>query len=268
MKTFLKALKWSNGIVLLVLFLFGVVSQILDACGVPLFLKSADDLSKFVSVLLGLISAHLVISYIETFNHQEKIENDISQIIPLLEGIYVKKFNNSSDMRHHLAKKIKAADDRVWDFTWQNSVSDNDNAQKSKDATKVYADSIQSASKIVDYREIFVFTKQTIGRIKQLQRRKDENEDAYLCKYMPNDSQIPRLQYTIIDYEEVVFTSSDHLLSVKSKRLVEVLANYFESVWDNDIILKEIKGAGGWTKTATGELVCDAILEEFGSKSK
>ena len=45
-------------------------------------------------------------------------------------------------------------------------------------------------------------------QIKKLEQRLKENKSGYSCKYFKDDSDIPRLQFVIIDDDEVLFFAS------------------------------------------------------------
>ena len=99
---------------------------------------------------------------------------------------------------------------------------------------------ISIASERVSYREIFIFSDPR--RVKKLERRLAEAKSGYSCRYYPKDSNIPRLQFVIIDNEEALFfASSAHspLCAVKSREFCKVFHSYFEAAWSGATPIKD-----------------------------
>ena len=80
------------------------------------------------------------------------------------------------------------------------------------------------------------------GRRKEkLKRRIEENCAGYSCRYYPQPCSIPRLQFVIIDREEIIFASSSYptLCAIRQAELCEIFQAYFDAIWSEAVPLKE-----------------------------
>ena len=70
--------------------------------------------------------------------------------------------------------------------------------------------------------------------------------DKYSCSYYDNIKQpkFPKLQFVIIDDEEVVFVSSAYspnFCAIRDKRIVSIFNNYFNQAWEFSVVIKDKK---------------------------
>ena len=99
---------------------------------------------------------------------------------------------------------------------------------------------ITEVSDRITYREIFMFN--DARRIDKLNRRLAENKNGYSCRYFKENSTIPRIQFVIVDDEEVFFfaSASDSLLcSFQNRQLCQVFRSYYEALWSAAISIKD-----------------------------
>jgi hypothetical protein len=99
---------------------------------------------------------------------------------------------------------------------------------------------ISEASGRITYQEIFVFSDPR--RVEKLQRRLAEAKSGYSCRHFRQETTIPRLQFVIIDDQEVFFFASSAgapLASFRSNELCLVLRSYFDVAWAEARPIKE-----------------------------
>lgn len=191
-------------------------------------------------IILSLIGVHLGIVHFETTTAHELAERRFNVIADRLETLPITVFDNSFTMEEYLARRIREAKSEVCDLSWKRRISPGFAVGRRKASHRNYESSITTATKSITYREVFIFNDPR--RIDKLIRRISEERDGYSCRYYDGDSVIPRLQFVIIDREEIAFfaSSSNGLLcAIKSKSLCEVFRPYFDEVWENAIPIKD-----------------------------
>ena len=156
-----------------------------------------------------------------------------------MNAVGVEIFKDSAEQEVYLAKRITEAKKEICDLTWKEKLSLSSALPKRVRTHKTYESSIARAAKKVPYREVFTFSDDR--RIEKLKRRLAEKLPGYSCRYFPSPCEIPRLQFVLIDHEEVVFASSSYpfLCAIRQPELCAVFSEYFETIWSVAVPLKD-----------------------------
>lgn len=137
----------------------------------------------------------------------------------------------------------------VYDLTWAKA---NSEVQSDHDElSERRFDFLEPTAEFSDshpYKEIFIFTdghkvrKDRLAKLRfHYERAKRGEGKCYSCGYF-KDTLFPRLQYTLIDMNEILFTSgSNERIRVTQENLALVFRNYFDAAW-NDCIKLIING--------------------------
>jgi hypothetical protein len=201
-------------------------------------------------VLLSLVGLHLGATHLERVAFHDKFSGGIDAVLNSVEvstegliksvhGVKVTSFGDAGDQELYLARRIREAKVEVCDLSWKEKLSRHYSLNRRQKTHKSYESSIAKACQNVSYREIFVLSDER--RKEKLKRRIEENHPGYSCRYYDVSSNIPRLQFVIIDKEEIVFASSSYptLCAIKHKELGEIFQSYYDDLWDHAIPLKE-----------------------------
>lgn len=207
-------------------------------------------------MLLSLLSIYLVTNHF----HNQKSLNQLDfkvETIKRLPDSQITIYENSVKIEAALGGAILNARKSICDFSWKNRISTDFDTKTRKKSHSNLESSIKNAASHIRYREVFIFNDKR--RVEKLKRRIRENIDGYSCRYFKKDSDIPRLQYVIVDDEEVFYfasSSSSPLCSIKDPRVANIFLAYFEEVWNTAIPIKE-------GKVIHTEVV-DYIIDKFG----
>lgn len=209
----------------------------------------SPDYNAMLLVLFGVIGLHLATSHIleERFRDSfdggsERLVKEFSKqaeaLLKKIQGAEVLGFANAAQQEHYLAKRLADAKVEICDLSWKETLSLHVSLPERVKSQKSYENSIEKTARRIPYREIFVFSDPR--RIDKLKRRIDEDLPGYSCRYFPS-STIPRLQFMIIDREEIVFASSSYptLCSIRQPHLAQIFQAYYESAWAAATPLKE-----------------------------
>lgn len=202
-----------------------------------------------ILLLVALVATYLILErrrHLERLSVDNKkgfenltgiIEKNTSTVIESLAGVEFKTFANNTELMNYIVKQLRNAKESVDDLTWSCSLSLRQHLPVQKKVEEAYQSRIREISKRLQYREVFIFDRKS--RIEKLKRRLGENTEGYSCAYYKS-SEIPPIQYMIIDKQEVVFASAVFPIkcAIGHPRLVAVLSAYFEEVWRRAIPLK------------------------------
>jgi hypothetical protein len=190
--------------------------------------------------LLGLIGLHLIVSHLRF----ERFQNDTNTLLQHIDkGVNaadIRIFSDSGELESYLGKRMLEARKSVCDLSWKAKISEGFSASNRQMAHLHMDKCIAEASERIAYREILIFNDPR--RVEKLDRRLSENKNGYSCRYFREDSIIPRLQFVIVDDEEVFFfASSAHavLCSVRNQELCKVFKAYYEAIWNAAIPIKD-----------------------------
>ena len=221
----------ASSIVIVALDLFNVFDKI-D------FFKNIDY-ALLAVLLLALIGLRLVLTSLGQNDFLERFPLDVDRIITSLDGVHIEVFASAVEQDKYLAKRIKAAKKEVCDLSWKERISAGYALKSRVRSTRTYESSIKTACEKVVYREVFVFSDER--RKEKLKRRLAENKVGYSCRYFSGQLATPRLQFVLIDGEEIIFASSAYpkLCAIKHKALSEIFGAYYNEVWNAAIPIKD-----------------------------
>lgn len=162
----------------------------------------------------------------------------------LLRGRGIQVFNSADQQQEYFLERISRAT-QVHDLTWATFGSRIDSQHDSLEYEQRHKIALLS-SRDLSYDEIFVFFDGMRSRPDRLKKLRDHYQEAcsgarskYSCSYYDSMT-FPRLQYTVIDHSEILFTSGQNMRCVVYEpRLAEVFTRYFDQAWDQAKVLIE-----------------------------
>ncbi len=181
--------------------------------------------------------------HIRDINEQARQKKTFDILYRLTNAI-VEIFPNSEYHNRYYEFKISTANHKVDDLTWATF----DKEGKLDAPRPKYLEKIQMAADGgVNYDEIFIFqnkdSKLHYDRLKKLKyhynkaKKHMRTTSRYSCSYFAIDElgfDFPRIQFTLIDNDEILFTSSannNEKFRIKNSQLTKVFKNYYEQAW-------------------------------------
>lgn len=212
------------------------------------------DFALMSFILLLAITLHFIAAIFLEMDlltkHQDistKIDTSTKTIIDSLKGVEIKLFDKIEDVDFYIAQMITSAKKSVFDLNWQDYLKSNPNPRNpvvreyTENAIDKSIKEFCSESSAKVYREIFTFS-----HTKNFQKMLTHITygDKYSCSYYDNikHPRFPKLQFVIIDDEEVIFVSSaykPHFCAIRDKRIVSIFNNYFEQAWTLSKVIKD-----------------------------
>lgn len=234
--------------------LFGVaVITIISACLDILDIKE-PNYSIMAFALLTAITVHLItVGFIDLdlFKKNQdlslKIDTATKKIIDSLKGVEINLFEKIDEVDLYIAHRIQVAKKSVYDLNWQDHLDKNPNPRNPVDREYTENEIDKNIKEFCSeptakvYREIFTFSN---NRNVQKMDVHITYGDKYSCSYYDNitNPKFPKLQFVIIDDEEVIFVSSAYrpnFCAIRDKRIVSIFNNYFEQAWELSEIIKD-----------------------------
>lgn len=228
-----------------------IISGCLDILNI-----TKPDYSIMAFALLSAITVHFITAGfldLELLKKNQdlsaKLDSVSKKIIDSLKGVEINLFEKIEDVDLYIAQRISVAKKSVYDLNWQDHLDKNPNPRNPVDREytegaidKSMKDFCSEVSAKV-YREIFTFSH---TRNFQKMEAHITYGEKYSCSYYDNlyKTKFPKLQFVIIDDEEVVFVSSAYrpnFCAIKDKRIVSIFNNYFEQAWELSEKIKEGK---------------------------
>lgn len=198
-------------------------------------------LPLFTLILLSLIGLHLIVEHYEVEDFRRETHETLATVARGVHTSEIRVFADSAEIEQYLGKRILEARRSVSDLSWKKSISAGFSAGDRQIAHTYMDRAISEASERITYREIFVFTDQR--RKDKLQRRLAENKSGYSCRYFAEAaSAIPRLQFVIVDDEEVVFagsTTDAPQCAIRNPAVARVFAAFYQAAWEAATPIKE-----------------------------
>jgi len=230
-------------IFLFLISLFSIVIGLLDFFGLIGHIPwlNSSRIQALWLVFLSILGFHFLIRYSKSEKmkkKQDKTYDLLETLMSQCNNVITKTFNDSAELESYISRRISCAKIEILDLTWKKNWSGEEILPKRKIATRKYDDSIKKISKNVSYKEIFVFDQ--FGRKDKLKRRLLENNPGYSCSYyLPSD--IPRIQFIIIDKKEILFVSSFYELKATffDDKLITIFRKFFYEAWSDAIKIKE-----------------------------
>jgi hypothetical protein len=226
------------------------------AC-LDLFKFKEDHFALLTFFLLLAIAIHFVAStYLERdllerrHDILTRIDHSTKTIIGSLNGIEIKFFDNIEQADLYIAERILNASRSVSDLNWQDFFENNPTPRSAVErqvADEVLDKSITafcSKNHSGVYQEIFTFSnRRNINKM----LAHITHGDNYSCSYYDKSKhpKFPKLQFVIIDDEEVVFVSSAYspnFCTIRDKRVVSIFDNYFDQAWKLSQVIKDNAG--------------------------
>lgn len=245
-----KAIKTIDIIILIVVALLSAVFAFID-----LFSENyIIDYSFLACIILFAITIHFIASaFLEmdilkkNQDISTKIDSSTKTIIDSLKGVEINLFEKIEDVDLYIAQRISVAKKSVYDLNWQDHLKSNPNPRNpvvreyTENAIDKSIKDFCSESTAKVYREIFTFS-HTKNFDKMLTHITYGNK--YSCSFYDNikHPRFPKLQFVIIDDEEVIFVSSAYrpnFCAIRDKRIVSIFNHYFEQAWELSKVIKE-----------------------------
>src|SRR5579859_954434 len=229
-------MRGADKIVVAAISVAGVVVAILDFLGIT----DKTPITQLTLILLGAVGLHLVVSSVTNDDTAGRQAIALEKLLDRIEGKDITRFTSGQEIEEYLARRIREAKVEVCDLSWKLEISAGFASRSRVKSHGAYEASIKAVSKLLTYREIFTFNDPR--RMEKMLRRVAEARPGYSCRYYDEGSSIPRLQFVIIDNEEVViFAMSAHsvLCAVRNPTLLGVFKPYFEEAWRRAIPLKD-----------------------------
>ena len=244
---------WRNRFELILLGATAVVSagvSLLDFLGVLDELPwLADRVPTLTLLATGLVAGYLVL---ERRNQLEKMENKTAQrltqlesaiseatttVIDSLNGLELRKFDTNADAVNYVNKRLLQARHQIDDLSWSPALNFGHQLDQIVALDNTYAERVKNIATKIPYREIFIFNRP--GRAEKLKRRVEENAPGYSCAYY-SETQIPPLQFMVIDKEEVIILSDQFptRLAIRHPYLVKLFEEYYEEIWKCAVPIK------------------------------
>lgn len=152
----------------------------------------------------------------------------------------VKRFGTHGEQANFFTSRLDKAFS-IQDLTWAKSRTKMESVHEEIEDTRIsYVEDIARFSADRPYIELFIFDDNygvRQDRLEKLryhyQRCKDGKGGRYSCGYFKN-ADFPRLQYTLIDVNEILFTSgSVERMVVNQPELASIFKKYFEHAWED-----------------------------------
>lgn len=247
-----KAIKIIDIIILIIVAVLSAVFAFVDLFSD----KYVINYSFLACILLFAITIHFIASaFLEmdllkkNQNISTKIDSAAKTIIDSLKGVEINLFEKIEDVDLYIAQRISVAKKSVYDLNWQDHLKSNPNPRNPvvREYTENAIDKsikdfcLESTAKV--YREIFTFS-HTKNFNKMLTHITYGNK--YSCSYYDNarHPRFPKIQFVIVDDEEVIFVSSAYrpnFCAIRDKRIVSIFNHYFVQAWELSKVIKENK---------------------------
>jgi len=193
-----------------------------------------NDIAPLLLAILGILSLigfHLAVNSAAQKKHQDGVEDLMNRAVLGVNGVAIREFASGDEMDGYLAKRISEAESEVCDLTWKRKVSGGYSLKARKAAQRKYVSSIKKRSEEIAYREVFIFN--DVRRYDKLKIHLKANKVGYQARYFPMGTGIPRIQFVVIDKEEVIFASSSYprMCALKHEALAQIFYSYFNEIW-------------------------------------
>jgi hypothetical protein len=248
----MKALRYIDAILLMGLSIASIVITVCDYFDLfqSVSVFSNPNYLAILLVLLSVVGLHLGVAHMERLTFHDSLEGGTRRILDgfhttataLIKGVHganVRVFKDAGEQEHYLAQRLRDARIEICDLSWKEKLSRESALAHRIKAHRVFEAALAKAAERIPYREVYVFSDDR--RRDKFRRRLDENIAGYSCRYFPDPGPVPRLQFVVIDREEVVFASSAYpcLCAIAQAELAQIFQSYFEAIWAAATPLKE-----------------------------
>jgi hypothetical protein len=139
---------------------------------------------------LAVVAIHLTVSRVTDEQFQTQSMKLLEQISTGISVGEFRMFTDAVEMEHHLAERLLSAKASVCDLSWKSRISEEFAATHRRLSHGNLDRAIAEASSRISYREIFIFSDRR--RVEKMDRRLNERQDGYSCRYYKEDGRIPR----------------------------------------------------------------------------
>lgn len=210
----------------------------------------SDRIPTLILLAVGLLASYIALerrSQLEAM-HEELIdavhklavdqEKSTSSVIKSLQGVEVRGFSDGYELLSYVNKRVAEANKRIDDVSWRPTFFSRNYGPSAQAPNKEFPNILRNTIQKTPYREILIFNKP--GRKEKIHNVLKENLAGYSCAYFEADSEIPLLQFMIIDQEEVIIFGDlvSSSFSIRHPIIVESFTGYYEEVWQKAWKLK------------------------------
>jgi hypothetical protein len=217
-----------------------------------------DFISTFITVFFVIVLGG--ITYLRSFNNE--FANSLQEagflglaalfiacvsivllftLVKINGGFKTKRiFPDTTKMDKYFAKRVAEAKKEVCSLMWQDDTIENvpftHDRRERQDTMKTAISAF--CGKGHTYKEVFTFS---FTKRFDIMEERLELGSNYQCRYYDNlalelKDRFPKLQFRIIDDEEVIFASKKYvgaICAIKDRKLAKIMKVYFELAWGN-----------------------------------
>lgn len=224
----------------------------------------SERIPTLILLVVGLLASYIALERRGKLHELSEAINKLAlgqeksalSIMDSLQGVQVRKFETGYELLSYLNDTIANAKVQIDDISWRSTLRTQNYGSSAQSPNKQFPVVMREAVQRVPYREIMIFNKP--GRKEKLQNLIVENMAGYSCVYFPEDTEIPLLQFVVIDHNEVIVLGDivSSSISIRHPSVVKVFENYYEEAWHKAQKLKIGK-----------TIYWDAIREVVGSEA-
>lgn len=225
------------------LIIISIIVMIISICDLFGLFDNIAFLKERISVIILLVLCTFIVllaKVLKNINNKIDSYNDT-------ESIEVLKFESIAKVYDYVSQRLLSTEKSVDDITWGSYT--HYRTKQEQVAYDKYANTLKTVCKkgTVKYREISSLSDEHyFNRAINL----FENYSYHLAYYDISDIEIPLISYVIIDSIEVIAgfcripgekTPLENIfyLSTRHPLIVQFFKNYYDSIWDKGVILKE-----------------------------
>lgn len=253
-----KVIEYLSQAFLIVVGALGVLVSVLDFVGADFvngpwkWLKGPQPVMLSILGILALAIGLERYARLRHVNRKlEKMETDLEdylrrvpdQIITALNGVEVRRFDNSRDMYEYVTGSLKQAKTKIYDLTWGDIKE-----EKTIPAKRAFEDYVRTIKEICQnnnnliYREVMSFLpNDSLGHMKRARLMLTEKMYNYHLRYYEfrPEQMPPLLSFMVVDATEVIMAfwgetrhaESEVQLAIKHPGIVNFFEDFYEAIW-------------------------------------
>lgn len=210
----------------------------------------SDRIPTFILLGVGFLAGYLALerrSQLEAMHTELKEalnklavgqDKATQTLIESLQGVQVRKFDNGHELLRYMYDLVAKSQVRIDDLSWRATFTTRNYGDFAHNMGSQYVPIMQDAVQRVPYREIMIFNKP--GRKERFQSLITDNKPGYSCAYYQTDTEIPLLQFMIIDLREVIIFEdlAANSICISHPLIAKYFADYYEEIWQKAVKLK------------------------------
>ena len=168
----------------------------------------------------------------------EALSESTTTIIESVQGVELRAFNSENDLLSYANNRLLEAQTQIDDLSWSPVTSLGHGLSETQSIGTEHLKHIIRVARKIPYREVYMFNHPR--RVEKLRTCViQEDLPGYSCAYY-KDSQVPLLQFMVIDREEVIVLSAQFAakLAIRHPHIVRLFAEYYDQVWNGAIPIK------------------------------